>query len=133
MAVRQPNTTLETVSDYITDARTLMQDTIAPFRYDDTSLLTGLNISLLEGFRLRPDLFLFNPPVGGRIVPTFTKNDGTTVLIEFQFRNAFLHGMAGHALERDQEDVQDERAVLFLSIMTNLLTGKTILVKQGAQ
>lgn len=133
MAVRQPNTTLETVNDYIADARTLMQDTIAPFRYDDTSLLTGLNIALLEGFRLRPDLFLFNSPVGGRLVPTFTKNDGTVVPIEFQFRNAFLHGMAGHALERDQEDVQDERAVLFLSIMTNLLTGKTILVKQGAQ
>lgn len=129
----QPNTTLDTVNDYITDARTLLQDTISPFRYDDTSLITGLNIALLEGFRLRPDLFLFNCKPGGRLVPTFATNDSTEVPIEFQFRNAFLHGMAGHALERDQEDVQDERAVLFLSIMTNLLTGKTILVKQGAQ
>lgn len=129
----QPNTTLETVEDYISDARVLLQDTIAPFRYDDTSLLTGLNIAMMEGYRLRPDLFLFTPrPRGTRPVPTFTTNDNTVVPIEFQFRNAFLHGMAGHALERDQEDVQDERAVLFLNIMTNLLTGKTILVKQGA-
>lgn len=133
MPVAQPNTTLETVSDYIDDARTLLQDSIAPFRYDDPSLLRGLNIALLEGFRLRPDLFLFQKHPGGRLVPSYTANDATVVPIEFPFRNAFLHGMAGHALERDQEDVQDERAVLFLSIMTNLLTGKTILVKTGAQ
>ena len=41
----QPNTTLDTVEDYITDARTLLLDTIAPYRYDDASLLVALNVT----------------------------------------------------------------------------------------
>lgn len=119
-----PNTTLETVNNYITDARVLLQDTIAPYRYEDPSLLVGLNTALLEGRRLRPDLFVFYG--NGDEVPSFFKNDGTRVPMEKQFRLAFLHGMVGHALERDQEDVQDERSITFLNIMSNILIGKSI-------
>lgn len=120
-----PNTTLDTVSDYITDARVLLQDQIAPYRYDDPSLLTALNVALMEGRRLRADLFVFNDRVGGR-VPAYSVNDSSFVPIEEQFRLAFLHGMVGHAIERDQEDVQDERAVWFLNVMANILTGKNL-------
>jgi hypothetical protein len=120
---KSPNTTLETVSDYIADGRTLLLDTIAPFRYDDDSLLVALNVSLLEGRRLRPDLFVFC----GDDVPSYFINDGSVVPIEKQFRLAFLHGMIGHALERDQEDVQDARSQAFLLYMSNLLTGKRII------
>ena len=49
------NTTLDTVQDYITDARVLLQDLISPYRYDDPSLLTALNVALLEARRLRAD------------------------------------------------------------------------------
>lgn len=126
-----PNTTLDTVNDYIVDARTLLQDTISPYRYDDPSLLTALNVALLESRRIRPDLFVFNDRHGGR-VPAYQINDNTLVPIEEQFRLGLLHGMLGHALSRDQEDVQDERAVWFLNVMANILTGKNLVVpKQG--
>jgi hypothetical protein len=120
---KQPNTTLETVSDYITDGRTLLLDTIYPYRYDDASLLVALNVSLLEGRRVRPDLFVFC----GDTIPSFYANDNSIVPIEKQFRLAFLHGMVGHALERDQEDVQDARSQAFLLYMSNLLIGKKII------
>jgi hypothetical protein len=66
------------------------------------------------------------------MVPAYTAVDTTSVPIEPQFRLAFLHGVVGHALERDQEDVQDRRAASFLNIMVNILTGKSIIVNAGA-
>lgn len=124
-----PQTTLNTVQDYLTDARVLLLDQNAPYRYDDPSLLTALNVTLLEVRRLRADLFVFSDRYGGR-VPSYAANDNTKVPIEEQFRLAVLHGLVGHAIERDQEDVQDARAVAFLNIMNSILTGKS-LVPQG--
>lgn len=118
------NTTLELVSDYIADARVLLLDQIAPYRYDDPSLVTALNVTLLEARRVRPDLFVYCGDVR-----TYTEADntgGTTVPMEKQFRLAILHGLVGHAIERDQEDIQDQRAQTFLSIMSNILIGKGI-------
>lgn len=115
------NTTLDTITDYITDGRTLLQDTIAPFRYDDDSLVRAMNVALLEGRRLRPDLFLYNKHFPH--VPTLQANDGTKIVIEDQFRLAFLHGMLAHALERDQEDIQDARAAVFMGIFNTILLG----------
>lgn len=123
----QLNTTLETVADYLTDARVLLLDQFAPYRYDDPSLLTALNVALLEGRRLRADLFVFNDRKGGA-VPAYVSNDTTPVPIEPQFRLAFLHGIVGHALQRDQEDVQDRRAVAFLNVMSNILTGRNMIM-----
>lgn len=50
--------TLETVTDYITSARTLLQDLVAPNRYQDTELVLGLDMCLLELSRVRPDVML---------------------------------------------------------------------------
>lgn len=107
--------TLNSVADYVTDARTLLQDKIQPFRYDDLSLLTAINITLTEARRMRPDLFVFNNMVEGQ-VQAFTEVDDTYVEMEPQFRLAILHGLCGHALERDQEDYQDARASAFLGM-----------------
>lgn len=126
-----PNTTLDTVEDYITDARVLLLDQVSPFRYDDASLVEALNWVLLEGRRLRADLFVHNRRFDGR-VPRFSKADNTLVPIEDQFRLGFLYGMVGHAISRDQEDVQDERAVSFMNVMANILTGKSIVTPQQA-
>lgn len=120
------NTTLNTVTDYITDARVLLLDSVAPYRYDNPSLLTAFNVALLEGRRLRADLFVFNDRQGGA-VPAYSAVDTTPVPIEPQFRLAFLHGLCGHALQRDQEDVQDTRAIAFLNVMSNILTGKNMI------
>jgi len=116
---------LETIDDYINDGRTLLQDTIAPYRYDDPSLIVAMNVTLLEGRRLRPDLFVYNRNYGVTGVQSFQAKDGTKLVMEEQFRLAFLHGMVGHALERDQEDIQDARAAQFMGIFSALLVGKS--------
>lgn len=111
---------LETVQDYVIDARVLLLDTIAPYRYSDPSLLVALNLALLEGRRLRPDLFVYKY---GNRVPYFDAVTSATVPIEPQFRKAFVYGMVAHALARDQEDVQDARSTSFMGVMMSILTG----------
>lgn len=117
---------LETINDYINDGRTLLQDTISPYRYDDPSMIVAMNVTLLEGRRLRPDLFVYNKNCGPTGVQSFIDKDGTKLFMEEQFRLAFLHGMVGHVLERDQEDIQDQRAAAFMAIFTTLLVGKQV-------
>jgi hypothetical protein len=74
---------LKTITDYINDGRTLLQDTIAPYRYDDTSLVTAMNVALLEGRRLRPDLFIYRRCKPGQHgVQYFQQNDGTDLEME---------------------------------------------------
>lgn len=122
------NTTLHTVQDYVTDARTLLQDTLAPYRYDDASLLVALNVAMLEGGRIRQDLFVYT---GDGSIPTFAAVDGTVVNIEPAFRTAFLMGLCAHALMRDQEDLQDARAATFNSAFHDLLIGVRPTAIQG--
>jgi hypothetical protein len=122
--------TLNTVADYVADARTLLQDKIQPYRYDDPSLLIAFNLTLLEARRLRSDLFVFNLTVNGQ-TQAFTVVDGTYVEMEPQFRLALLHGLVAHALERDQEDYQDQRSTAFMSMFTAGLIGHGLGPVQG--
>lgn len=113
---------LSTVTDYIDDARVLLQDTIAPNRYDDASLLVALNVALLEARRLRADLFVYRAST----VQHFTTNEDQVVYVEEQFRLAILYGLCAHAMLRDQEDIQDARAAAFLKFSSDtLLTGRS--------
>ncbi len=111
---------LETVSDYISDVRTLLQDTIAPNRYDDASLLVALNVTLLETRRVRADLFVFQHHDK---VPAFTAVNTVEVRFEQPFRLALVYGTAAHALARDQEDVPDARSASFMRIFYDMLLG----------
>jgi len=115
------NDTLETVSDYITDARTLLQDVIQPYRYDDPSLLVAFNTTILEARRIRPDLFVYNH--GHDRVPSFNSNDNEEFKMEPAFRLAFVFGTVAHALMRDQEDIEDSRATAFMSAFNSMLIG----------
>jgi hypothetical protein len=133
MAAVTTSSALETITDYINDARVLLQDTIQPYRYDDTSLLTAMNVTLLEGRRIRADLFVYNKKIDAPSgVQFFPLNDGSRVLIEGPFRLAFLHGLIAHALERDQEDIQDDRAAKFMAIFNNILVGRSAVMPQPA-
>lgn len=114
--------TLNSVANYIADVRTLLQDMVPPYRYDDPSLLVALNLTLLEAKRLRSDLFVFNLAVRGQ-VQAFKTVDDTYVEMEPEFRLAILHGICGHALERDQEDYEDQRASAFLGMFNQGLVG----------
>lgn len=114
--------TLNTVANYIVEARTLLQDTLQPYRYADPSLLSAINITMLETRRLRADLFLFNLAYKGQ-VPAFQANDDTYVDIPPEFRQAILKGMCAHAMMRDQEDIQDSRASTFMNEFSTGLVG----------
>lgn len=111
---------LDTVQDYVSDTRTLLQDTIQPYRYLDTELLVAFNSMLLEARRIRADLFVTK---WGIRIPYYPTVDDTQVDIEPQFRLAFVYGTVGHALLRDQEDIEDGRATSFLTSFNSILNG----------
>jgi hypothetical protein len=117
--------TYNTVADYVADARTILQDLVPDYRYDNSSMLTALNAAMLEARRIKPELFVYNWEFNGQ-VQSFTEVDETYVEIEPQFRLAIVHGLIGHALERDQEDYQDQRATAFLALFTQGLVGKAL-------
>lgn len=98
---------LETVQDYITESRRLLQDRdAAAYRYPDDDLISALNICLLEARRLRPELFLpkFN-------VPMFAAADlATPVPMDMMYRNAVVYYIVGRMQLRDDEPTQDQRA-----------------------
>lgn len=104
--------TLDTVSDYVTQARILLQDQVgSPFRYPDADLLQALNLAMLEARRLRPDLFLD----ASFVPPNFSAIDATAVEIDQQYRLPFVNYVVGYVQLRDQEDTQDSRALEFIS------------------
>lgn len=117
--------TLNTVADYMTDARTLLQDKVPEYRYDEPSMLTALNVALLETRRQRADLFVFNLAVRGQ-AQAFQAVDDTHVVMEAPFRLGLLYRMCGHALARDQEDVQDIRATTFFGLANAVFIGQAL-------
>lgn len=111
---------LETVAGYVKDVRGILLDKTRPYRYTDTALLVALNLALLEGRRLRPDLFICGY---GLEVPHYEVISGEEVPIEGQFRLAFVYGVVAQVLLRDEEDVQDARANSFRSMFEDMLLG----------
>lgn len=111
---------LHTVQGFVKGIRSLLQDKHEPFRYPDNTILAALNLALLEGLRLRPDLFLCR---GKIVVPQYNAVSGDEIPIEPQFRLAFEYGGAAHVLLRDEEDVQDSRANTFNENFHDMLVG----------
>jgi hypothetical protein len=111
---------LDVVSDYISEVRTLLQDSVEPFRYPDADLVAALNNAMIEGRRMRADLFVYR---GHGRTPSFSDNDATEVEMEEPFRVAFVYGATAFALFRDQEDIEDERASSFLNTFNSMLLG----------
>lgn len=111
---------LLSVEGYVKGIRALLLDKVQPYRYSDTALLVALNLAMLEGRRVRPDLFVCRY---GNQVPQFEAVSGEEVPIEPQFRVGFEYGAAAHVLLRDEEDVQDQRANNFLDKFHDILTG----------
>lgn len=103
---------LDTVQDYISLARSLLQDAVAPYRYPDVDLLRALSLGLMEAYRLRRDLFLAAPPA------TYTTNDTTLVPMDLQYRVAIVYYIVGHVQLRDDEQTQDARAASLLNKFT---------------
>ena len=122
---------LGTVSDYIAETRTLLQDLVPPYRYDDPSLVQSLNNCFCEISRLRPDILLEtryllrlprNQSPNLAAVPVFSANDSTPVPIPPQYRMAVIYFLCGNSQLRDAEDTQDSRAAGFLAKFTAQMT-----------
>ena len=102
---------LATVADYISLARTLLQDTVdSPYRYSTTDLALALSLALTEAKKLRPDLFI------GIELQSFTDTSSTAVVWDEMYRMALVYYMCGHVQLRDDEEVQDQRAAAFLGM-----------------
>lgn len=91
---------LNTVGDYVTEARTLLQDVRAPNRYASTELKAAIGYALMEARRLRPDLF----PGGAIPSITGTSADGDPVAMDEQYRIAVLYYVVGHVMLREEEE-----------------------------
>lgn len=106
---------LDTVQEYLTRARVLLQDEYAgAYRYSDDVLVEGMNLGLLEMRRLRPDMFLSQLRLG--TVPEYSSGSlATDVAVDNQYRVALLYYIVGHAQLQDGEDPTDERATVFLN------------------
>jgi hypothetical protein len=111
---------LHTVQGFVKGVRGLLLDKVQPYRYSDDAILAALNLALLDGRRLRADLFVCRY---GNEVPEFNQVSGDVVPIEPQFRLAFEYGIAAHVLLRDEEDVQDARANAFRDMFESGLLG----------
>lgn len=108
---------LNTVADYVAQARELLQDEVAsPYRYSDTSLVNALSNAFPEAKKLRPDLFLVTP------LQSFSVVDTTAVTFDPMYRMALVYYMVGMMQLRDDEEVQDQRAAAFLSLFASKLS-----------
>lgn len=109
---------LDTVSDYITDARRLLLDEAAPYRYPDADLISALNMGITEAARLRPDLFFKTLRTGAPANVT-----SGAVAVDFRYRTALLNYIIGMAQLRDDEATQDQRAgALMTKFVAQLMT-----------
>lgn len=107
---------LDTVADYVADARVLLQDAVEPYRYPSAELVENLNLGLLEMRRLRPDLMM---TTFRSSIPKYSISSPTTaVACDVQYRMALLYYICGQAQLRDAEEMQDGRALAFLNRFT---------------
>jgi len=112
---------LDTVTEYISAARMLLQDRVEPYRYDTADLLFGLNTAILEARKVRPDLFSSSTPCAA--LQQFTTVDTTAVRMDQQYRMALVYYICAQAQLRDDEATQDARAGGFFGKFTaSLLT-----------
>ena len=112
---------LDTVGDYLVEARRLLQDEFAPYRYEDDDLVEGLNIAMLEARRLRADLFVtlkFEIPY---FVSTGTIDKLAKVPIEPMYRQSFVYYIVGRAQLRDDEATTDQRSMAMMAKFTQQL------------
>jgi hypothetical protein len=101
---------LDTVQDYVTEARVLLQDSAPPYRYTDPELVAELNLAILEAKRVRPDLFFAYR--GKNPYPTFVASSMTDpVPFEDVYRPALTYYLVGKATLRDEEDTDDKRGI----------------------
>lgn len=113
---------LDTVGDYMEEARRLLQDEITPYRYPDDDLVDALNIGLLEARRIRADLFLplFDVPW---VDSSGTIDTAAPITFDPMYRGSLVYYVVGRMQLRDDEPTVDSRAAgLIQKFTAQLLT-----------
>lgn len=108
------------VQNYVDQARVLLLDQVAPYRFPDADIVEALNMAIGEARRLRPDLFTkyFRSDL-----PDYSTVDlEDEVPVDPMYRKAFLYYVVGHCHLRDEENTQDSRAAGFLNKFVAQLT-----------
>lgn len=114
---------LDTVTDYATEARRLLQDQVAPYRYPDADLVMALNIAITVARAKRADLFLGDGTTTlFQSLPVFTAVNTDAVPIEHHYRMPFVMFVVGYLQLRDQEDTNDSRAAALLNKFSAMLS-----------
>jgi hypothetical protein len=107
--------TFNTLGDLLEMVRILLQDTDTSgteYRYSSASIVTNMNMGLMEMYRIRPDIFLENQFK----VPIYNDADLSAVMvIEPQFVPSLVYYTVGLCQLRDDEPTQDSRASAFLT------------------
>lgn len=115
---------LELVSDYVVQARVLLQDQVQPYRYPDIDIVAALNMAVADLSRMRPDL-VFKTLRTGSFTQYSTASPSVAVVMDQRYRQAILYYIVGFIQLRDDEDSQDARAVNFMSKFTSELLTPT--------
>jgi hypothetical protein len=114
---------LDTVGDYITESRRLLQDKFTPYRYADVDIVDYLNFALMEARRLRADLF-----ISSNFAVPFFDSSGTIdttaqVPIDMMYRVPLTYYIVGRCQLRDDEATTDQRSASFLQkFLTQMLS-----------
>jgi hypothetical protein len=104
---------LDTVGQYITEARRLLQDQNVPYRYPDIDLVDAINLGLQEARRLRADLFIPQDFEVPWIDPS-TFSTSAQVPLDVMYRPALVYYIVGRAQIRDDEATTDARSSAFM-------------------
>ena len=111
--------TLGTVQDYLDRSRVLLQDTVVPYRYSDEELVGNLNEAMMLARMKRPDLFL--SAITDAVPEYDFGSPSDLVVMDQQYRLAFVLYMVGFAQLRDEEGAQDQRALALTEKFTQQL------------
>jgi hypothetical protein len=125
------STLAKTIDDAISEARLIISDARAPYRYTDLQMLSHLNTALAEVYRYRPDAYIGNfttATLGSNSVTSYVTADlGITTLFPLDnrlFFNPVVFFMAGRAELSDDEFTENTRATSLLKTFRETLINK---------
>lgn len=122
----------KSIDDALREARAIINDSEAPFRYDDALMLRIMNTAFRELYTLRPDAFVGNFTSGAlsaNSMPDFTEDDlEQTPETAFPcddrlFFSPVVTYVAGKADLSDDEFANDNRAMTLINAFRAQLIG----------
>lgn len=114
----------KTYANLLTEARELLQDTEAPYRYSDELLVNKLNRGLQSVARIRPDAFWDTFATTDIVVPEVTVAGlNATFPLHMQFYSPLVAFVVAWAEVLDDEFTSDGRAAMLIASFKSELLG----------